>query len=182
MAQPVPTHRIISARRRAQRRLGGEAQRRPVEARDEVRRGLPLDPDGEQPVPDPRGQAAALTFFAFGAPPERFVILGDANLDPVDGEGLHADLAALLADPRLQDPRPASEGGRAAADPGQGGDPALDTADWDGPGNLRTSYVLPAAGLRVTGAGVVWPRPGDPLSEAVAAAGPHRLVWADLEP
>jgi len=62
-------------------------------------------------------------------------------------------------------------------------DPALDTADWreDGPGNLRTHYVLPAAALRVLGAGVVWPLPADPLAEAAEATGPHRLVWVDLD-
>ena len=119
---------------------------------------------------------------AFGPAPERVVILGDANLDPSDGEGLRPDMAAFLADPRLQDPRPASEGGRLAAGPGQAGDPSLDTADWpeDGPGNLRVDYVLPAAELRVAGAGVAWPPPGDPLAEAAEAAGPHRLVWVDL--
>ena len=118
-----------------------------------------------------------------GPAPEVFVLLGDANLDPADGEGFSSDMAAFLSDPRLQDPRPASEGGRAAATPGQAGDPALDTADWreDGPGNLRTHYVLPAAALRVLGAGVVWPLPADPLAEAAEAAGPHRLVWVDLD-
>nr|WP_245639188.1 endonuclease/exonuclease/phosphatase family protein [Rubellimicrobium mesophilum] len=121
---------------------------------------------------------------AFGPAPRDFVLLGNADLDPADGEGLRADMAALLADPRVQDPRPLSEGGRLAASPGQAGDPALDTADWpeeDGPGNLRVDYVLPAATLRVTGAGVVWPAPGDPLASAAEAAGPHRLVWVDLD-
>ena len=118
---------------------------------------------------------------AFGAAPETFVLLGDAQLDPSDGEGFSRDMAALLTDPRLQDPRPASEGGRTAADPSHSGDPALDTADWDGPGNLRTHYVLPAATLRRAGAGVLWPMPGDPLLGAVEAAGPHRLVWVDLD-
>ena len=27
---------------------------------------------------------------------------------------------------------------------------------------------------------MVWPRPGEPLSKAVLAASPHRLVWLDL--
>lgn len=120
---------------------------------------------------------------AFGPAPDRFVILGGANLDPLDGEGLRADMAAFLADPRLRDPRPSSEGGRLAGGAGQAGDPGLDTADWPeegGPGNLRVDYVLPAAGLGVLAAGVVWPPPGDPLAEAAEAAGPHRLVWVDL--
>nr|WP_239995026.1 endonuclease/exonuclease/phosphatase family protein [Rhodosalinus sediminis] len=117
---------------------------------------------------------------AFGpAPDGRFVLLGNANLDPVDGEGRHAAIRALLTDPRLQDPRPESAGARAAADAAHAGDPALDTADWDGPGNLRVHYVLPSADWRVTGAGVLWPEAGAP-AEAAAAAGPHRLVWVDL--
>lgn len=124
---------------------------------------------------------------ALGSPPGvHFVIAGNANLDPADGEGLREAMAALLADPRLTDPRPGSIGGTLAADPGQAGDPALDTADWsdDGPGNLRVSYVLPSAAWVVADAGVLWPDPGDPgapLSpDMVAAAGPHRLVWVDL--
>jgi hypothetical protein len=119
---------------------------------------------------------------AFGpAPASRFVLLGNANLDPVDGEGRREAIRALLDDPRLQDPRPASAGGRAAANADHVGDPALDTADWDDPvpGNLRVDYVLPSADWRVTGAGVLWPERG-PLAEAVARAGPHRLVWVDI--
>ena len=93
-------------------------------------------------------------------------------------------MAALLADPRLQDPAPRSDAARLVSDATGAGDPALDTVDWpeDGPGNLRTSYILPAAPLRVTAAGVVWPFPNDPLAEAAEAAGPHRLVWVDIDP
>lgn len=118
------------------------------------------------------------------APPERFVLLGDANLDPADGEGRHEAIRALLADPRLQDPRPESPGARAAPDASHEGDPALDTADWDGPGNLRVDYVLPAAGLKVQATGVLWPAPGGSEggidAETVARASRHRLVWVDL--
>ena len=118
----------------------------------------------------------------FGPVPEDFVIAGNANLDPADGDGLRDAMATFLADPRLIDPLPRSPGGAAAADPGQIGDPALDTADWpDGaPGNLRVSYVLPAAGWTVTDSGVVWPAPDDPDAALAEAAGPHRLVWVDL--
>jgi hypothetical protein len=122
-----------------------------------------------------------------GPPATDFVLMGNANLDPADGSGLHDAMAGLLADPRIQDPQPSSAGGLAAADSGQAGDPALDTADWpdDKPGNLRVDYILPAAGLRVTGAGVFWPAPDDPnaalLGSDGLAAGPHRLVWVDLD-
>jgi hypothetical protein len=124
------------------------------------------------------------------APPQApFVLIGNANLDPADGEGRADALLSLLSDPRLQDPRPASSGGAAAATPGQAGDPALDTADWPetsdagtpGPGNLRVDYVLPSADLRVTAAGVWWPAPGDPAAAEATLASRHRLVWVDVE-
>lgn len=122
------------------------------------------------------------------APP--FVLLGDANLDPVDGDGRGAAIRALLGHPMLQDLAPASAGGAEAArvqggpNAAQRGDPALDTADWDearGPGNLRVDYLLPSRDLTVTGAGVFWPGEADPMAATVAAASRHRLVWADLE-
>jgi len=122
----------------------------------------------------------------FGAVPEDFVIAGNLNLDPMDGEGLKDAMQAFLADPRLQDPTPQSNGGALAADPSHVGDPALDTADWsdNGPGNMRVSYVLPAATWQVTDAGVFWPAPDDPdavlLGRDGFAAGPHRLVWVDI--
>ncbi len=126
----------------------------------------------------------------FAAPAAPFVLLGDANLDPADGEGRAEAIRALLADPRLQDPAPRSEGGAQAA--GQGavnaghrGDPALDTADWpDGPGkpgNMRVDLVLPSRALRVLEAGVLWPPAGAPLAEEAQAASRHRLVWVRLD-
>ena len=123
-----------------------------------------------------------------GPPDGALVVLGNLNLDPLDGAGERAAMAALLAHPRLQDPRPASAGGAAAAgtgvNGGHDGDPALDTADWrddDGPGNLRVDYVLPSADLTVAGEGVFWPAGGARLAEAALAASDHRLVWVDVE-
>ncbi|TMV94185.1 endonuclease/exonuclease/phosphatase family protein [Thioclava sp. BHET1] len=114
-------------------------------------------------------------------PPDRlFVLLGDFNLDPSDGEGNRAALHRLLHDPRLQDPAPRSAGAQGAADPAHQGEAALDTVDYEGPGNLRVDYVLPSAALSVTGAGVIWPSPEAPLAEAAARASRHRLVWVDI--
>ncbi len=119
------------------------------------------------------------------APEGPVVLLGRSNLDPEDGEGWHAAMAGLLGHPRLQDPRPGNKAGAEAAraqggaNDAQSGDPALDTADWSdikGPGNLRISYVLPDAGLAVTGAAVVWPSEG-----GAESASRHRLVWVDVE-
>ncbi|MEM7491666.1 MAG: endonuclease/exonuclease/phosphatase family protein, partial [Pseudomonadota bacterium] len=108
---------------------------------------------------------------------DRPVVLGRANVDPMDGEGVREGVQTLLAHPALQDPAPRGEGGGGE---GHLGDPALDTAMWEGPGPLRVDYVLPAAPLEVTGAGIVWPAPGDPFREVVEAAGSGRLVWVDV--
>jgi len=111
-----------------------------------------------------------------------FVLLGDANLDPADGEGRQNAIRTLLAHPMLQDPAPESVGGALAANTHHTGRPGLDTADWGDPvpGNLRVDYVLPAHNLTVQGAGVFWPAPDAPLGDAVRKASRHRLVWVDL--
>jgi hypothetical protein len=128
---------------------------------------------------------------ALAPPPEGgFVILGRTNLDPADGDGQRAAIAALLAHPRLSDPRPRSAGAVAAAAAQGGanarhtGDPGLDTADFPdarGPGNLRVDVVLPSADLRVRGSGVHWPAPDDPAAAVAEAASRGRLVWVDIE-
>lgn len=132
--------------------------------------------------PDDQGRTA-------GPPEAPVIVLGNLNKDPRDGAGLPDGIAALLESDRLQDVRPASEGGRRAAAEQKGANtrhrtpPALDTADWRddaGPGNLRVDYVLPDAALAVTGAGVFWPAPGAPLAEEAEAASAHRLVWVDV--
>ena len=114
----------------------------------------------------------------FPAPQPPFVLLGDANLDPSDGDGRAQALQALLAGPALQDPTPRGPHGR--NEPGHKGDPALDTAFYaKGVGGLRVDYVLPSAELPITGAGVLWPKDG-PLAETLAQASRHRPVWVDV--
>ncbi len=143
---------------------------------------------GEGWMVDDEGRRGAL---AQGA---SAVVLGDLNADPQDGDGRREGIRALLSHPRLQDPRPRSPGGAAAARAQGGpndahlGDPALDTADWresGGPGNLRVDFVLPTRDLEVTGAGVFWPAPDDPRAALMAGGrrpltSDHRLVWVDL--
>lgn len=118
---------------------------------------------------------------------ERFVIAGDMNNDPIDGDGRHDAILALLHHPRvLQAPAPRSAGAAEAArltgqgSVGQRGDPAEDTGDF-GPkvGNLRLDYVLPSLGLRVVASGVDWPTSDDPYA-AAAKASDHHPVWLDL--
>ncbi|MEM6635831.1 MAG: endonuclease/exonuclease/phosphatase family protein [Pseudomonadota bacterium] len=124
-------------------------------------------------------------------PTERFVIAGDANADPVDGESVKEAINALLNHPLLQDPQPSSPGATSASERQQGinrdhaGDPSHDTADWrdlPGPGNLRVDYILPSRDLGVVASGVLWPGPDadSALLQSVVTASRHRLVWVDI--
>ncbi|WP_333817833.1 endonuclease/exonuclease/phosphatase family protein [Tabrizicola sp.] len=113
------------------------------------------------------------------SPPEGpFILLGDGNLDPADGDGLREGIAGLLAHPALQDPAPKGQADR--KDPGQSGDPRLDTVLYPDLGGLRLDYVLPSAGLTVKDAGVLWPAAGDPALADLTAASHHFPVWVDI--
>jgi hypothetical protein len=115
------------------------------------------------------------------APQERFVILGGATIDPLDGGGRKEAIRTLLADPRLRDPRPLRSGS-VARQVDRLGDARLHTVDWPapGPGPLRVDYVLPSADWTVVDAAVHWPPPGADGHDAAVTASTHRLVWVDL--
>jgi len=116
----------------------------------------------------------------WAAPEGPFVILGQSNLDPVDGDGLHGGMAALLASKAVQDVRP--KGAVVRTDVGHSGDAGLDTAFYaKGVGGLRVDVLLPSAGLRVLASGVMWPDESDPFAATLAAASRHRPVWADID-
>ena len=117
----------------------------------------------------------------------RFVVVGDLNADPVDGDGHREAIARLLAHPRmLAHAAPRSAGAAAAAQAAGGanlqqrGDPAEDTGDF-GPrvGNLRLDYALPSTGFTLRASGVFWPQSGDTGADWLDATD-HRLVWLDL--
>ncbi len=131
----------------------------------------------------------------------RFVIAGDQNADPLDGDSVAAAIDQLLENPKISDPAPSSLGGVEAALQGGAndahiGDPAFDTADFaDGaPGNLRVDYVLPSKRLGVAGTSVFWPPLDDELSRLTGVfdfgqflqdgigypTSDHRMVWADI--
>ncbi|MFN4204340.1 MAG: endonuclease/exonuclease/phosphatase family protein [Tabrizicola sp.] len=113
------------------------------------------------------------------APPDApFVLLGDGNLDPADGDGRREGIGGLLAHPGLTDPLPMGSHGR--IEPAHRGDPALDTVLYDDLGGLRLDYVLPSSALAVTGAGVLGPAPDDPLWPDLQAASRHFPVWVDV--
>jgi hypothetical protein len=127
------------------------------------------------------------------SPSSSFVILGDQNADPLDGDSVDAAIDQLLDNRWIVDPAPASAGAVEAAALQGGantthrGDPALDTADFadTAPGNLRADYVLPSRDLRPVDAGVFWPVQADPLSALTGVfpfpSSDHRLVWVDVK-
>jgi hypothetical protein len=142
---------------------------------------------GEDYMYDDRGHGGGLKRGA------SFVIAGDQNSDPVDGDSVDGSIQQLIDNPRIRDPLPTSAGGPEAAVRQGGanashlGDPRYDTADFNdnpAPGNLRADYVLPSKRLKVTGSGVFWPVPSDPLSaltgEFPFPSSDHRTVWVDL--
>ncbi len=117
----------------------------------------------------------------------RFVIAGDLNNDPVDGDGRHEAITGLLEHPRvLRMATPRSEGGaaraRAYAEAGlqRRGAPEHVTGDF-GPraGAMRLDYVIPSTGFSTGGSGVFWPPASDPAA-AIADGSDHHLVWVDL--
>jgi hypothetical protein len=136
---------------------------------------------------DDQGRTGGIT------PGDPFVIAGDQNSDPLDGDSIPGAIQQLIEHPLVNTKvTPTSEGAveQAAL---QGGandthlsDPAFDTADFSdtAPGNLRADYVLPRKQLRIEGAGVFWPLEEDPLFSLVGTypfpSSDHRLVWVDL--
>jgi endonuclease/exonuclease/phosphatase family metal-dependent hydrolase len=121
-----------------------------------------------------------------GLPADRhFVIAGDYNADPSDGESMPGAIAQLLTHPRvLAAPVPSSIG---AAEPADTEPEAISrtprnqaTADF-GPrtGRMRIDYVLPSTGYRIARSGVFWPPANRPEAQWLKASD-HRLVWVDL--
>ena len=118
---------------------------------------------------------------------ERFVILGDQNSDPLDGDSLPGAAQQILTAHRVIDSAPGSDGAVEAAQLQGGpnlthrGDPRLDTADFGepAPGNLRVDYVLPSKPMDVVGSGVFWPVKADPLAR-LNDASDHHATWVDL--
>ena len=136
---------------------------------------------------DDQGRHGGLTSGA------EFVIAGDQNSDPVDGDSVPGSAQLLLDNPRINAGfTPVSDGAveaarlQGGANLTQRGNPAFDTADFadSAPGNLRADYVLPSRQLRVTDGAVFWPVLADPLSRLTGVfpfpSSDHRLVWIDV--
>ncbi len=114
-----------------------------------------------------------------------FVIMGDLNADPIDGDSRREAINNLLANQRIRDPLPRSAGAIADAAGNQAsekqrGDPANDTANFGRNGNLRVDFVLPSRNLNLKNAGVFWPKRGA-ANRSLIAASDHRMVWIEVK-
>jgi Endonuclease/Exonuclease/phosphatase family len=132
-------------------------------------------------------------------PGSSFVIAGDQNSDPLDGDSIPGSIQQLLDHPLVNTKKTPSSEGAVEQNDRQGGanlnhrsDPKFDTADFadTAPGNLRADYVLPRKNLQIRDSGVFWPLMSSPLFRLVGVFDPtlpggfpssdHRAVWVDL--
>ena len=122
-----------------------------------------------------------------------FVIAGDQNSDPLDGDSIPGSIQQLLDNPRINTSSTPDSAGAVEATAIQRGanlthrsDPRFDTADFadSSPGNLRADYVLPSKALRVRDSAVFWPVTTDPLFRLTGVfpfpSSDHRAVWVDV--
>lgn len=147
-----------------------------------------IDPSSSDYIYDDNGTRGGLPADA------KFVVMGDLNGDPADGDGKEGILRLLDSPMVNPHPAPESDGGAEQAKL-QGnvndlhtGDPRLDTldaADTDGPGNLRVDYVIPARSMKTLASGVFWPKNKDRRFSLVGThpfpSSDHRLVWIDVQ-
>jgi Endonuclease/Exonuclease/phosphatase family len=126
-------------------------------------------------------------------PGSTFVVAGDQNSDPLDGDSIPGGIQQLIEHPLVNASVTPSSDGAVEAAALQGGanlthrsDPAFDTADFadSAPGNLRADYVLPHKSLRIQDAAVFWPVQADPLFRLTGVfpfpSSDHRLLWVDV--
>jgi Endonuclease/Exonuclease/phosphatase family len=137
-------------------------------------------------------------------PGELFVIAGDQNSDPLDGDSIPGSIQQLIEHPLVNGKLTPESAGAVEASALQGGantthesDPRFDTADFadTAPGNLRADYVLPRKNLQLVDAGVFWPVQSDPLFRLTGVfdttfsiwnlvggfpTSDHRSVWIDV--
>ena len=153
-------------------------------------------PSRSRYIYDDRGERGGLE------PGERFVIAGDQNSDPLDGDSIPGAAQQLLEHPLVNARVAPSSAGAVEATALQGGanathrsDPQFDTADFldTAPGNLRADYVLPRRDMEIEDSAVFWPVRADPLFRLTGVYDPvwtlvngfptsdHRLVWADID-
>jgi len=113
-----------------------------------------------------------------------FVIAGDLNADPNDGDSVPGAIDQLLKHPRVNtNVIPKSEGAaEQAREYGlpRKGDTREHTGNF-GPrgGTMRIDYVLPSSNFAIKNSGVFWPLKASEDAK-FSAASDHHLVWIDI--
>jgi 3-phytase len=155
-----------------------------------------INPAASDYIYDDEGRTGGLR------PGAHFVIAGDENADPFDGDSVDFAIRQLVNNPRINTGvTPTSPGGpqqaqlQGGANASHVGNPAFDTADFADttPGNLHADYVLPDSGIDIRDGFVFWPLNSDPLFPLVGTfsfallpdgngfpSSDHRLVAVDL--
>lgn len=114
---------------------------------------------------------------------QRFIIIGDQNASNIEGDAIMTKtsqgITALLSSDKIQDPLPASLGGKAHSS--EDFDGIHHTASW----RMRADYVLPSTfGFTIKKSGVFWPQQNEETYRLIKdrqASSDHRLVWLDVE-
>ncbi|MBT8232949.1 MAG: endonuclease/exonuclease/phosphatase family protein [Bacteroidia bacterium] len=116
---------------------------------------------------------------------DSFIIFGDLNADPNDGDSYQSAINQLLNHSKVNTKIatgnliPSSNGGAEHNQKsGDIGDPKYDTSFF----GLRIDYVLPSADINALDSGVFWPASGEDGDILVKneASSDHLMVWADL--
>ena len=119
---------------------------------------------------------------------EAFVIAGDFNADPNDGDSISGAVEQLLQHTRVNNTCQAASQGAIEAAMEQGGindqhagNPTFDTSDFNDEftGNFRLDYVLPSKQLQAVSCGVFWPS-SEQQGHHLVSVSDHRLVWLDI--
>jgi phosphodiesterase/alkaline phosphatase D-like protein len=143
---------------------------------------------------DDKGDRGGIT------PGSSFVIMGDQNADPYDGDSYDRAVLQLLTNPYINtNSIPTSPGAQqqstiqGAINQSHRGNPNFDTADFADttPGNLRADYVLPSADLPILNSQVFWPLNTDSTFNVVGTfngalpggfpSSDHRSVYVDIQ-
>lgn len=113
-----------------------------------------------------------------GLEDEHFVVVGDLNASPDEGDGIKTGIQQLLGHPLVSDAVvPQSVAARLHTPDSQYS--SQHTAQW----GMRADYVLPSTSLTVKRSGVFWPQLDDPLYRLIKnrnSSSDHRLVWLDI--
>lgn len=109
---------------------------------------------------------------------EHFVVVGDLNASPDEGDGIKSAIKGLLNHSQINNTNePTSEAGNLNSP--ENIHAAQHTAEWA----MRADYVLPSKRLEIVASGVFWPKDNEPLNRLIKdrkSSSDHRLVWVDV--